>query len=95
MKRSLSAATTNLGVADLVLSGISCTRPTHRVPVQRAAEKKGKLAGDGTCVEWAPRSSGPTDHHLVMQVRVRMEAPLPQLREQTDQPPHIAHSFLK
>lgn len=30
-----------------------------------------------------------------MQVRVLTEAPLPQLREQTDQPPHAAHSFLK
>lgn len=33
--------------------------------------------------------------YLVIQVRVRTEAPLPQLREQTDQPPHAAHSFLK
>lgn len=32
--------------------------------------------------------------HLVMQVRVRIEAPPPQLREQTDQPFHDAHSFL-
>lgn len=32
---------------------------------------------------------------LVMQVRVLTEAPLPQLREQTDQPLHVAHSFLK
>lgn len=30
-----------------------------------------------------------------MQVRVLTEAPLPQLREQTDQPLHVAHSFLK
>lgn len=30
-----------------------------------------------------------------MQVRVRTEAPPPQLREQTDQPLHAAHSFLK
>lgn len=33
--------------------------------------------------------------YLVMQVRVLTEAPLPQLREQTDQPLHVAHSFLK
>lgn len=32
--------------------------------------------------------------HLVMHVRVRIEAPPPQLREQTDQPFHDAHSFL-
>lgn len=33
--------------------------------------------------------------YLVMQVRIRTEAPLPQLREQTDQPLHADHSFLK
>lgn len=36
-----------------------------------------------------------TSPHLVMQVRILTEAPLPQLREQTDQPPHADHSFLK
>lgn len=35
------------------------------------------------------------DIYLVMQVRVLTEAPLPQLREQTDQPLHAAHSFRK
>lgn len=30
-----------------------------------------------------------------MQVRVLTEAPLPQLREQTDQPLHADHSFQK
>lgn len=38
---------------------------------------------------------GPPTGFLVMQVRVLTEAPLPQLREQTDQPLHAAHSFLK
>ena len=32
--------------------------------------------------------------YLVMQVRVRTEAPPPQLREHTDQPLQEAHSFL-
>lgn len=59
----------------------------------QSSMNKLKLAGDGTSVESAV--SGPTAHHLVMQVRVLTEAPLPQLREQTDQPPHVAHSFLK
>lgn len=33
--------------------------------------------------------------HLVMQVRVRTEAPPPQVREHTDQPLHGNHSFLR
>lgn len=33
--------------------------------------------------------------YLVMHVRVRTEAPAPQLREQADQPLHVPHSFLK
>lgn len=35
------------------------------------------------------------DLYLVMQVRILTEAPHPQLREQTDQPLHDDHSFLK
>lgn len=38
---------------------------------------------------------GPPIRFLVMQVRLRTEAPPPQLREQTDHTPHVAHSFLK
>lgn len=38
---------------------------------------------------------GPPTRFLVMQVRVRTEAPPPQEREHTDHPPHKAHSFMK
>lgn len=38
---------------------------------------------------------GPPTGFLVMQVRDLTDAPPPQVREHTDQPLHVAHSFLK
>lgn len=94
----------HLGVADLVLSGVSDTRSAHRVPGTHTHTHTRALTDCGVQLNKFDldlehlgyfRNGWTFDCHLVMQVRVLTEAPPPQLREHTDQPLHVAHSFLK
>lgn len=107
-----------LGVADLVLTGISSsTWSTHRVPVVHKQDvpcfRLKRVSNDPLMYGGLARASNASVNedfstnmeldspsqtnvtYLVMQVRVRTDAPAPQLREHTDQTLQLAHSFLK